>query len=770
MPLTKAFTQQLTLMGRVVKVLDDPNEERPGLVVRLRSGDEIEARLMPTSWISTVQNLDLLDRDRYPDVDSELGEAAETGRSGDATAQNQPQTTPETSPPPEYKARESDDLKAHRKKLKRVFSEEVIKSPDGPPLVVIEGTYYVDDNRWCFDALVVHLLKSQHPTDPPEGRYVFEHTAWWIVQITAMADQWLDSLFGEKRTYQRDDFAALYRTNLNILGLPTDDNRQEVATLSRLIYGLSSAYLLTGQERYLLAAKAGVEYQREAFRLISADGRFCFWAHAKKKLRYGSRKIMPSESPDDAGSLPLYEQIYALAGLGHYYRITYDPEVLFDIQRTLTAFWTLYKCPGCPGFFSHIDYATFSPREPRLGKNHLRMNWNSIGDHIPAFLIDLILALDPVPHRSSVEPKQSSDELGTLLCEIEKMLDELADLIADRFPSRDDNKYVVERFKLVKKQNEQGKDAEVWEEDLEWDWQQNRAVVGHNLKIAWNLTRVANYDLFRADRLKAPGKEAERQKRELRAKKLIDVATKLADDMGRLGIDQVRGGCFDSVEREPKNGMPVQFPWRNTKDFWQQEQGVLAYHILYGHLLSDTTQEGLRRRRNYLDLAREMTAFWNLFFLDRERSGIFFRVTADGTPVIESKYGQKGERSVSGYHAFELNFLVQVYQRSYLPHKEHKFTVFVMNFHPSRHSGIVGLNVLPDFVKPGDLEISEVIVNGLKRNLNRVCDNGPFQIRLEPEDLGQPVQVKLRQTASCFERTRDRSQASGDEAKEAQVS
>ena len=73
MPLTKAFTQQLTVMGRVMKVLDDPNK-RPGLLLRLRSEDEIEARLMPTSWISTVKNLDLLDRDRFPDVDSHLGQ------------------------------------------------------------------------------------------------------------------------------------------------------------------------------------------------------------------------------------------------------------------------------------------------------------------------------------------------------------------------------------------------------------------------------------------------------------------------------------------------------------------------------------------------------------------------------------------------------------------------------------------------------------------------------------------------------------------------
>ena len=28
--------------------------------------------------------------------------------------------------------------------------------------------------------------------------------------------------------------------------------------------------------------------------------------------------------------------------------------------------------------------------------------------------------------------------------------------------------------------------------------------------------------------------------------------------------------------------MPTQFAWGATKDFWQQEQGILAYLILYG--------------------------------------------------------------------------------------------------------------------------------------------------------------------------------------------
>ena len=75
------------------------------------------------------------------------------------------------------------------------------------------------------------------------GTLLFEHTHWWITQISTMGDKWLNDLFGDRRTYELDDFTAFYRTQLNILGLPTDDNVQEMATVSRFIYGLSSAYL-----------------------------------------------------------------------------------------------------------------------------------------------------------------------------------------------------------------------------------------------------------------------------------------------------------------------------------------------------------------------------------------------------------------------------------------------------------------------------------------------------------------------------------------------
>ena len=58
------------------------------------------------------------------------------------------------------------------------------------------------------------------------------------------------------------------------------------------------------------------------------------------------------------------------------------------------------------------------------------------------------------------------------------MLTYCADMIVKHFPDYDNSPFVQEKF------------HEDWSHDRTWGWQQNRAVVGHNLKIAWNLTRM----------------------------------------------------------------------------------------------------------------------------------------------------------------------------------------------------------------------------------------------------------------------------------------
>jgi mannose/cellobiose epimerase-like protein (N-acyl-D-glucosamine 2-epimerase family) len=504
--------------------------------------------------------------------------------------------------------------------------------------------------------------------------YVFEEGHWWLTQITSFADTWLQRQFGLGSDF---DFTT-YRTNLDAAGGKVEDNPiQECDTISRLIYGLSSAYLLTGHQRYLKAAEQGVLYQRDMFRSVSDDGSFIVWQHGVVR----GRKIMASEFDDDRGAIPLYEQIYALAGLAQYYRITQDWEVLEDIRRTFNCFELFFRDHGeHGGYFSHIDPATFSPDSPRLSDserdNRMKKNWNSVGDHAPAYLLNVILALQDIPgyedeaHRYTV------------------IQEELADLICRKF--RDpESPYVNERFLTD------------WTPDHGYRWQQNRAVVGHNLKIAWNLTRA--YHL-------------------LHKQEYLDFATHLADTMPGAGMDLVRGGWYDVVERQPKNGMPLEFPWHNRKAWWQQEQAVLAYLILAGSAPDDG------KKQEYLKLARESVAFWNLAFLDSDAGETYFDVLADGYPFMVNDRAQAASHSKSGYHSMELTYLAHIYYRLLVLRDR----PLCLNFSLSANRNVDRVNVLPDCLPRDKVKIKKVTVNG---KVHRNIDHERFQVLLTNERL-----------------------------------
>jgi mannose/cellobiose epimerase-like protein (N-acyl-D-glucosamine 2-epimerase family) len=672
------YSQGMSLTGTVTAV----DLASGSFTLQCRSGDTFHIQTTSETNYTVVKNMDDIDRDRLPN-------------------------------PPDY-----DPSKGPSEKIRKYVVVGYF--------LVVAGILIEHARQSRFDARTITLVTGD------QDQFVFEDPHWWLTQIAAFADQWLDDLFKDKRSYEWDDFAEFYRTNLNILGLPTDDNIQECATLSRLIYGLSSCYLLTGGERYLLAARAGVKYQRETFRSLSHDGRYCFWQFGKRKRDRGAVMIMPSENPDDRGTIPLYEQIYALAGLCQYYRITQDWEVLEDVWRTIRSFQDFFHdeprfgYTGTGGYFSHLDYASLRPDVDALGQNKLRKNWNSVGDHIPAYLVNLILALQPLPRGG-----KDHETAEKLLKTCRGILDETTSLILDKFPDAN-SKFVNERFFAD------------WSPDHHWGWQQNRGIVGHNFKIAWNMTRVANF--YRAEAARLTDEDhAESTRLQDRAKAFEELAAKLLENMTQVGIDQLRGGCFDAMERAPSGGLPAEFTWGNTKDFWQQEQAILAYLIVHGTTGSD---EQLR-------LAREMMTFWNLYFLDHDNRGVYFRVTDNGTPVVQGGYSQKAGHAVAGYHSFELNYLAHVYLRAYVrpsrkgtnaaggsafPVIDRTFCIF---FRPDAHCAHTTLNVLPDFMAPDTIEISRISVGGVPR---QNFDPRNFQIELERQELGTQVIVEFRST------------------------
>jgi len=502
------------------------------------------------------------------------------------------------------------------------------------------GVFYPDGNEATpvsFEAK--HIVFAGRT----ESAWVFERPDWWIKQVAKIADFFMTAEFGDGPIDYRD-----YRTNLSAMGQKVRDGRQETDTISRLVYGFASAFLMTGEDRYLEAAEAGTKYLRDHMRFEDKSEGVVFWYHALDVREDGSEhKILASEFGDDYQAIPCYEQIYALAGPMQTYRITGDPDILADAEATISLFDRFFKDKtDVGGYYSHIDPITLSPHADSLKHNKARKNWNSVGDHAPAYLINLYLATGD---------KRWAD-----------FLEYTFDTIAAHFPDYDESAFVQEKF------------FGDWSKDQSWGWQQNRAVVGHNLKIAWNLMRM--------DSLKHKDAYA-------------DLSKKIAGLMPVHGMDAQRGGWYDVVERVLAPGQKFhRYAWHDRKAWWQQEQGILAYYILAGVTDQD----------EYHKLARESAAFYNAWFLDTEAGGIYFNVLANGHPYALGTERGKGSHSMAGYHSFELAYLSATYSNLLVMREP-----LDLWFKPKPGGFKDGkLRVSPDILPKGSIKISDVWIDG----------------------------------------------------------
>ncbi|MCX5703751.1 MAG: AGE family epimerase/isomerase, partial [Candidatus Omnitrophica bacterium] len=451
------------------------------------------------------------------------------------------------------------------------------------------GIFYPEKGGHVFEA------KALVFPDASCGEYRFEEPDWWVKQARSIADFYINAEFGsaDKIDYRN------YRTMLSLTGQRKPDHRQETDTISRMVYGEASAFLLTGEDRFLEAAEKGTQYLRDHMRFYDTDEHIVYWYHGIDLQGEKEHKVFASEFGDDYDALPAYEQIYALAGPTQTYRINGDPAIMKDIKMTIELFDRFYLDKEKQGYFSHLDPVTLDPRAESLGRNRGRKNWNSIGDHAPAYLINLWLATG--------DPKYK------------EFLRYTADCITKYFPDYAHSPFVQEKF------------HEDWSHDKAWGWQQNRGVIGHNLKIAWNLMRINSL---------TPNKS------------YVDFSKKIAEIMPTVGMDAQRGGWYDVMEKELAPGEEHnRFAWHDRKAWWQQEQGILAYQILYGIL----------KEQQYLKLARESAAFYNSFFLDHDDGAVYFNVLNNGIPFLLGTERLKGSHSMACYHSIELCYLSQVY-------------------------------------------------------------------------------------------------------------
>ncbi|MEP7286025.1 MAG: N-acyl-D-glucosamine 2-epimerase, partial [Chloroflexota bacterium] len=239
------------------------------------------------------------------------------------------------------------------------------------------GVYYPENSGFAFEAQYLTFNGVQ------EDEFFFEQPDWWIEQIKQIGDFYLKAQFGDGPVDFRN-----YRTRISLNGeKEQDDFRQETDTISRLVFGFASAYLLTGDDRYLEGAEAGTEYLRKHMRFFDMDNNIVYWYHGIDVHGDREVQVFASEFGDDYDAVPAYEQIYALAGPIQTYRITGDPRILKDAELTVELFDRFFLDTEKGGYFSHLDPVTLDARSDTLGENRGKKNWNSVGDHAPAYLI-----------------------------------------------------------------------------------------------------------------------------------------------------------------------------------------------------------------------------------------------------------------------------------------------------------------------------------------------------------------------------------------------
>src|SRR5439155_1151742 len=151
--------------------------------------------------------------------------------------------------------------------------------------------------------------------------------------------------------------------------LDTTAQMRDMLVPGRFLFTYGIFYPEAGEDRFLEAAESGTDYLREHMRATVESEGVVYWYHGVDVSGTAERKILASEFGDDLDAIPMYEQIYALAGPTQTYRITGDPRILDDIDKTVKLFDRFYRDPDKGGYFSHIDPVTLDPRSDTLGHN-----------------------------------------------------------------------------------------------------------------------------------------------------------------------------------------------------------------------------------------------------------------------------------------------------------------------------------------------------------------------------------------------------------------
>ena len=185
--------------------------------------------------------------------------------------------------------------------------------------------------------------------------------------------------------------------------------------------------MMTGDETFLEAAEKGTQYLRDHMRFYDQDEDIVYWYHGIEVE--GDARSTSCSPPSSATTTTPFPRTSRSTRWPARPRPTASPATRRSCgtcEKTVELFDKFYIDREQGGYFSHIDPITLDPRAESLGHNRARKNWNSVGDHAPAYLINLYLATG--------EQKYAD------------FLEYTFDTIAKHFPDYDNSPFVQEQF------------------------------------------------------------------------------------------------------------------------------------------------------------------------------------------------------------------------------------------------------------------------------------------------------------------------------------
>jgi len=308
-------------------------------------------------------------------------------------------------------------------------------------------------------------------------------------------------------------------------------------------------------------------------RFVDHDNDVVYWYHGVRVDGRTETKLFSSEFSDDYDAIPMYEQIYALAGPIQTFRVTGDPRITDDTEGTLRLFEKFFRDYDQGGYFSHLDPILLSPHHESLQFKRVPQELE-LGrrprPRVPG---------EPLPgHRRGAAP-------GHAGAHVRHHRRPLPGLREQPVRERAVHARLVARPRA----------------HLAAEPCRGRPQPEDRLEPDADVLAAAQAVLSGA------GPEDRRH------------------HAGRSAVTSSAAAWYDVVERSLQPGETnFRFAWHDRKAWWQQEQAILAYLILNGSLGND----------DYLRYAREAESFYNSFFLDHDEGGVYFNVLSTGMPYL----------------------------------------------------------------------------------------------------------------------------------------